>query len=282
MLNIGDKENMITREEIDFDKIYSFAAEEANFPLHSIREPNHANDIYRDLINGNAKYIAPVTINARTMAIIDGGNRYTAYKRAWDEGHDLKMRAMFIDIPIEDEGSEVVKINTTQKSWGIKDFKKKLDSECNESILRFNEFALGHDFCHGKVNKKTGIAPINMRYTMAFLLGKNESKCIKNGTISISKDDVAFANEIYPEVEAIYNALGYTATANWFENMIQGWYAFRSKTKYAKRYDRFGFDKYIEKLKEGFDTEQLTSSTIWEDRFSSVLCKLEEDSKRLG
>ena len=271
---------MITNEEVDFGKIYSFSKEEAvDIPLHSIREPNHANDIYKDLISGNAKHIAPVTINARTMAIVDGGNRYTAYKRAWDEGHDIKMKAIFVDIPVEDEANEVVKINTTQKSWSIKDFKKKLDSECNESILRLNEFALSHNLCHGKVNRKTGLAPINMRYTMAFLLGRNETRSIKDGTIRITNDDVEFAEDIYPEVEAIFDAIGYTATGNWLESFIHGWYAFRSKHKYVKRFNRFGFDKYLEKLKEGFDTEQLTSSTIWEDRFSSVLCRLENDSK---
>lgn len=267
------------KEEVDFERIYSFPKGEAEFPVHSIREPIHANSIYKDLINGRAKYIAPVTINARTMAIIDGGNRYTAYKRAWDEGHNLKMKAIFVDIPVEDEANEVVKINTTQYSWGIKDYKKKLETECNESIMRYNEFALSHDFCHGKVNKKTGAAKINMRYTMAFLLGRNASENIKNGTIKITKADVKFAEEIYPEVEAIFNALGYTATRAYFQNMVEGWYSFRDSRQYAERYNAFGFDKYLAKLKEGFDTEQVQSTPIWKDRFVSVLVALETDSK---
>jgi hypothetical protein len=268
-----------SKEEVDFNRIYHFTAEEMkDIPLHTIRVPSHANKIYKDLIGGKAKHMAPIIINAETMSVIDGGNRVTAYKRAWDEGYDFKIRAIFEDIPKEEEGDEVVTINTTQNSWGIRDFKKKLDDECNESIMRYNEFALSHDFCHGKF-KKDGTAPINMRYTMAFLLGRNDSNNIKDGSICITQEDVDFANEIYPEVAAIYNTLGYTSSGGWFETMIHAWYHFRDSKQYSKRFERFGFDKYLEKLKDGFDTEQVTSSSIWESRFSSVLVALETASK---
>lgn len=274
----------ITKDNVDYNKIYVLTQEDAcKTPLHGIRIINygHVNEIFVDIINGNATFMAPLAVNINNMAVVDGAHRYRAICKAWEAGYDFPMKVIFYDIPLETESDIVVKINTTQKSWTAKDYKHKLLAEDNCSIQRLDDFCMSHSLLHGPM-KKNGTCKTKDRYGMAFLRGENLTKSVKDGTINITKEDVEFANKIYPEVEAIYNTLGYTGTAGWFEYLIQGWYAFRDGSKTAKRFDKFGFDKYMEKMKEGFDTEQVLSKQIWQDRFTGVLTSLETDSKRLG
>lgn len=269
---------MITKNNVDYHKVYVLSKDDVNGYYHngirSLYEP-HIKEIEQDIINGNAKFMAPIEININTGGVIDGNHRFKAVKNAWEKGSDYKIEAIFRDISPEEEADIIVKKNTSQKSWTQKDFKHKLLVEGNKSAQRLNDFCLAHDMLHGK-KKKDGTVPTKDRYAMALLRGQNITKEIISGSIEITEDDVEFGNQLYAEVETLYNILGFQSTGGWFEFFLQGWYEFRSSNKFSKRLDKFGLDRFYEAMVDFFEREKVNSKAIYTQRFVSVLTELEK------
>jgi len=269
----------ITKDNVDYDKIYRFTKEDVDGYYHNgirtLYEP-HIKEIESDIMNGKAKFMAPIEINVNTGGVIDGNHRFKAAKNAWEKGSNFVIEAIFRDISAEEENDIIVKKNTSQKSWTQKDFKHKLLLEGNKSAKRLNDFCLSHDILHGK-QKKDGTIPTKDRYAMALLRGQNITKDIINGSVIISDEDVEFGEQLYKEVIKLYEILGYQSMGGgWFEYFLQGWYDFRSNNKYCKRLDKFGMDKYYEAIVDHFENEKIMSKAAYTDRFVSVLIELEK------
>jgi hypothetical protein len=270
----------ITKENVDYNRIYRFTKEDVDGYYHNgirtLYEP-HVKEIESDIINGKAKYMAPIEINVNTGGVIDGNHRFKATKNAWEKGSDFVIEAIFRDISAEEENDIIVKKNTSQKSWTQKDFKHKLLLEGNKSAMRLNDFCLSHDILHGK-QKKDGTIPTKDRYAMALLRGQNITKEITNGTVVITDEDVEFGEQLYKEVTKLYDILGYQSMGGgWFEYFLQGWYDFRSNNKYCKRVEKIGLDKYFEGIAEHFENEKIMSKAAYTDRFVAVLIELEKN-----
>lgn len=270
----------ITKENVDYNRIYRFTKEDVDGYYHNgirtLYEP-HVKEIESDIINGKAKYMAPIEINVNTGGVIDGNHRFKATKNAWEKGSDFVIEAIFRDISAEEENEIIVKKNTSQKSWTQKDFKHKLLLEGNKSAMRLNDFCLSHDILHGK-QKKDGTIPTKDRYAMALLRGQNITKEITNGTVVITDEDVEFGEQLYKEVTKLYDILGYQSMGGgWFEFFLQGWYDFRSNNKYCKRVEKIGLDKYFEGITEHFENEKIMSKAAYTDRFVAVLIELEKN-----
>lgn len=270
----------ITKENVDYNKIYRFTKEDVDGYYHNgirtLYEP-HVKEIESDIINGKAKYMAPIEINVNTGGVIDGNHRFKAAKNAWEKGSDFVIEAIFRDISSEEENDIIVKKNTSQKSWTQKDFKHKLLLEGNKSAKRLNDFCLNHEWLHGK-KKKDGTVPTKDRYAMALLRGQNITKEIINGSVVITDEDVEFGEQLYNEVTKLYNILGYQSMGGgWFEYFLQGWYDFRSNSKYCKRVEKIGLDKYFEGITEHFENEKIMSKAAYTDRFVAVLIELEKN-----
>lgn len=270
----------LRKTEVDFNRIYHYKKEDnVDFTLGGIRDTiqKHVNEIYTDIKNGDADYMAEIVVNINTWQIVDGQNRYTAILKAWRDGIDYDLEVRFRDIDPDKQTDVVKKINTTMYNWKKKDFVKMNIENGNESVERLITFCKTHDMCHGKFNKN-GECKTNDRYGMSFLVGGNiTQELLKDCTATISEEDVEFANEIHPEVMKIYKLCGYTTTAGWFETLIQGWYQFRSDARKQKPLEKMGgVDKYMERLEQMINTgvfnrEQIQSKQVWFERFCSVL-----------
>lgn len=272
----------ITKENVDYDRIYrlnkSNYEDLRSFSFNGIRvlyEP-HIKEIYNDIIKGKAVWMAPVEVNINTMGVCDGQHRVKAVLKAWEDGYDYELGVIFRDIPEETEAETVVRKNTTTKNWTQKDFKHKLLLEGNKNAKRLNDFCLNHELLHGK-KKKDGTVPTKDRYAMALLRGQNITNEIINGNVVITDDDVEFGEQLYEEVKALYDVLGYQSKGGgWYEYFLQGWYEFRSNNKYCKRVEKVGLDKYIESMPVLFENEKIMSKAVYVDRFVAVLIELEK------
>lgn len=270
---------MITKKNVDYSRIYKLTSADVDGYFHNgIRDlyENHVKEIESDILNGRAKYMAPVEININTGGVIDGNHRFKAAKNAWEKGSDFVLEAIFRDITPEEEADIIVKKNTSQKSWTKNDFKHKLLVEGNKSARRLNDFCLNHDMLHGKKKKKDGTYATKDRYAMALLRGQNITNELINGRVEISDDDVEFGEQLYNEAVTLYDILGFQSTGGWFEFFLQGWYEFRSNNKYCKRLDKFGLDRYYEAMVDNFEREKVNSKAIYLERFVSVLTELEK------
>ena len=268
----------ITKHNVDYHKIYELTQSDVDGLFHNgIRDlyEKHVKEIESDILNGRAKFMAPVEININTGGVIDGNHRFKAACNAWEKGSNFKLEAIFRDISPEEEADIIVKKNTSQKSWGQKDFKHKLLVEGNKSAKRLNDFCLQHAMLHGK-KKKDGTCVTKDRYAMALLRGQNVTKELISGTIEIIGDDVEFGEQLYNEAETLYKILGFQSTGTWFEYFLQGWYEFRSSNKFCKRLEKFGLDRYYEAMVDNFEREKVNSKAIYTQRFVSVLTELEK------
>ena len=268
----------ITKHNVDYHKIYELTKSDVDGLFHNgIRDlyEKHIKEIESDILNGKAKFMAPVEININTGGVIDGNHRFRAVLNAWEKGSDFKLEAIFRDISSEEETEIIVKKNTSQKSWTKTDFKHKLLVDGNKSAKRLNDFCLQHDMLHGK-KKKDGTCPTKDRYAMALLRGQNITNEIISGAIEITEDDVEFGEQLYNEAVTLYDILGFQSTGGWFEFFLQGWYEFRSSNKFCKRLEKFGLDRYYEAMVDNFEREKVNSKAIYTQRFVSVLTELEK------
>ena len=269
----------VTKENVDYHYIYEMNKEDnVSLKFNGIRviDKKHVKKIVKDIIDGNVKCMAPIEVNINNFGVMDGQHRLAAAQTAWEQGIDFTLEVIFRDLPIEEESDVVVKKNTSQKSWNQKDFKHKLLVEGNESAGRLNDFCLSHDLLHGKKPKSDGTFATKDRYAMAFLRGANITKELLNGSVKIDDDDVETGEQLYKEVEILYNRLGFLQTAGWFEYFIQGWYEFRTNNKYCKRIERFGLEKYYDMAAKTFDKEKMMSKQVYLERFVGVLQDLEK------
>lgn len=269
-----------SKDEVDFDRIYHFGKDDdVDFVLAGIRNVNekHIANIYNDIMSDNVKWMAPIEVNVFTWGVSDGQNRYEAAKRAWADGKEFDLSVIFRYEEDQDEERRIIcKKNSSQKSWTQKDYKLMYIKAKNSSVLLLDKFCLEHELCHGKINRN-GKCATKDRYAMSFLKGANVTNELKEGTLSIDKDDYDFGHTIYPEVIRIYELCGYTSTAGWFESLIQGWYEFRSSTKYSKRYNAMGgTEEYMKAIEADiadgkFNKEQVQSKQVWVSRFVTVM-----------
>lgn len=269
-----------TKENVDFDLIYKyninphFGAFKANRELKNA----HVKEIQSTIENGKykAQYIAPIRVDIGTMKITDGQHRNTAFCNAWENGSNEYMKVIFEDLP-QDEREKldiIVDINSTTDNWGITAFEHKLKEEGNKSMLNIESFGLSHKLCQ-KTNKKGETTGYYPRYVYAVLFGKNVTKDVKNGTISIAKKELEFGEKMYHEIEMLVDALGYEVNA-WFESFAHAWFNIRKNDNAnSSIVDEIGIEticKHIFKFFNGW--HPVTRKTDWENRFRAAIWEI--------
>lgn len=270
----------ITKENVDFKRIYDFTKEDCeNLGVHinGIRLTNnkHIVEISNPILNSHP-FIACIEVDINTMGIVDGQHRFEAYKKAWDSGYTGTMEVRFLDIPSEKYNETVRDKNIHSKNWTIKDYKIAAMRDGNPAMIKINEFCMSHDLLHGKI-KKDGTAQIKDRYAMAFLKGANVTNEIKNGTLKINKDDIDYAEEIYLEVVRLLDELQFKSTSAWFESFVQAWYDIRRDLRLVKRFEYVGMECYYNEVYT-MDRATTSSKYEWKERFIGIL-QIVEDKK---
>lgn len=269
-----------TKENVDYHHIYSFNRN-PNFGFFKANrdlKTKHVREIRLAIEDGKykAKYIAPIRVDIGTLKVVDGQHRNKAFIEAWERGSKEYMNVIFEDLPEDEkEKLDVVKdINSTTDNWGIEAYQHRLKEEGNQHMLNIESFGKSHPLCQ-KLNKKGEVVGYYPRYVYAILFGKNITKDIKEGAISISKEQQEFAEKIYKELEMLIDALGYDINS-WFESFAHAWYNIRLNDKAnSSLVDEIGIDvicKHIFKFFSGW--HPVTRKTEWENRFRAAIWEI--------
>lgn len=205
------------------------------------------------------------------IIVADGNHTLNAFRDAWAEGSTAVMRFRFLKAnpQTEEELRElIIQMNNTQKKWGIKDIVRAYVNARDKSISFLNNFAESHSLCRnrGKENGKPSI-----RYAGAFFKGENVTNAVKNRTLIITDEEKEYGFAIYPEVEALVGAVGWTKN-NWLETFIQGWWKVGNNPFVREVLDKYSFDAFVEYVKNNSMTwEQKPSRDYWDSIFTAAV-----------
>lgn len=270
----------ITKENVDYKRIYDLSkadCEELGIVLNGVRlcDEKHIKEIANPIIN-SSPFIPCIEVDINTMGIVDGQHRFEAYKRAWASGFTGTIEVRFLDIPKESYDDVVRDKNIHSKNWTVKDYMQAAKRKENNAMIIIDDFCDTHDLLHGKV-KKDGTSPKKYRYAMAFLKGANVTNEIKNCTLKITKDEIEYAEEIYPEVERLLKELNFSPSGAWFESFVQAWYDIRRDYRLVKRFANIPMESFYSHINK-MERATTTSKETWKERFIGIL-QVVEDKK---
>lgn len=288
-----------TMENVDYDRIYHFTPElidkivepldckeedKDKYIFHYFEgnrdvEDRHVAEVKNGVLYGKhkGKYYDNIRVDIPTMKIIDGQHRINGFRDAWLEGATDDLRVRFEVLP-DDEREAMEVISDIQKvsSWNLKAYEKRLRKEGNDAIISIDEFAQSHKLVQ-KLNKKGEMTGYTLRYVTAILLGRNATKEVKDGTITITEKDKMFGEKIYSEVEKLFESFGFEMGA-WFESFVHAWYSIRNKDMvYNEIIDKFGIDaiaKLIGRYFYGF--QPITRKSKWEEKLRDSICQINQ------
>lgn len=277
-----------TKDTVDYTRIYFYNDSRLSEKFRLIkgnREPNksHINEIKRSIMNEpyNSLYIAPIRVDINTFNVLDGQHRLLSFRKAWADGCDEPLKVIFEDAPIHQNETldVIVAINTTQKNWGIKAYEHRLREIGDDAVKKMDEFGKSHYLQF----TKSGEPKPNPRYTYALLFGKNVTKEIKDGTISLTEEDILFGDKIHKEVSQMKDVLLYEVNGvSWLESFTCAWWSIRKNDFiYNEILEKIGVDNFIKTLPEFFDGYQYaTRKTEWETRFRTAIGEMKRTLKK--
>ena len=278
----GNLVNVIpTKDNVEYNKIYyytdrnlvdKFGFYKANRPLNK----QHIKEIREEFDNGqyHGKYVAPIRVNINNLNIADGQHRKVAFVESVSDEAYLKV--IFEDFPIDEIAAMdvVVDINSSTDNWGITAYANRLKTDGNKAILNIEEFGKTHKLTQ-KVNRSGEVVGYFPRYVYAIVLGRNATKEVKDGSITVTKKDLEFGEKMYDELEKLVDALGYEMNS-WFESFAAAWYNIRLKDgANSALVDKFGIDTICKHIHDYFKGWQVvTRKTEWENRFRAAIWEI--------
>lgn len=258
-----------TKGKVDFDVIYRYNNPEAlsflNRPLGQ-RDlvPKTIASVTKAINDGTTETISPIMADIRNMNLIDGNNRYEAFKRAWAKGLTPELKLIFIPY-----GTEQMIDIQNQATWKDPNYIKFHIEHGDENVKKIWEFGRSHRLLrNGK--------GISVSYVGAILIGGRllphlrKDKC----DIELTEEVMEKAEKLYNEVETIFDAIGYKQSA-WFETMCLAWYAIRNNKEnamYSVIVDRMGVKRFCA-ISGAFlkQTPQERSTPQWIEYFQKYL-----------
>ena len=278
----GNLVNVIpTKNNVEYNKIYyytdrnlvdKFGFYKANRPLNK----RHIKEIKEEFDNGqyHGKYVAPIRVNINNLNIADGQHRKVAFVESVSDEAYLKV--IFEDFPIDEIAAMdvVVDINSSTDNWGITAYANRLKTDGNKAILNIEEFGKSHKLTQ-KVNRSGEVVGYFPRYVYAIVLGRNATKEVKDGSITVTKEDLEFGEKMYDELEKLVDALGYEMNS-WFESFALAWRNIRLNGKNdSEVIDKLGFDTICKHIHYYFKGHQIvTRKTEWENRFRVAIWEI--------
>ena len=278
----GNLVNVIpTKDNVEYNKIYyytdrnlvdKFGFYKANRPLNK----RHIKEIKEEFDNGqyHGKYVAPIRVNINNLNIADGQHRKVAFVESVSDEAYLKV--IFEDFPIDEIAAMdvVVDINSSTDNWGITAYANRLKTDGNKAILNIEEFGKSHKLTQ-KVNRNGEVVGYFPRYVYAIVLGRNATKEVKDGSITVTKKDMEFGEKMHDELEKLVDALGYEMNS-WFESFALAWRNIRLNGKNdSEVIDKLGFDTICKHISDYFKGYPLVGrKTKWEQRFRDAIWQI--------
>lgn len=111
---------------------------------------------------------------------------------------------------------------------------------------------------------------------MSFIYGRRVDKEVKDLSLTISKAQLDYAEQIYTEVLGMFKAMKYKRQ-NYLEAMVQSWYSLRKdkKTTFNWYIDEMGMDFVYDNIYHEMANYQLTTKKPdWDCKFSQIIQNL--------
>ena len=209
-------------------------------------------------------YFSPITVNKRTNNIIDGQHRWTAFIELVDEGKlpaDSTLDVKYIDVPEEKEKEAIVNANVNSKNWSLDDYIFSF-SKKNENYEKLIEWCANHMLCNdGKKYK--------YRYGAAMLSGRGCSKELKDGTFTLTQENLDMGEQVHDELVDILEILGKKMSNPFMEALAVSWIGVRHLYPYNV------WRKEIKAKKNMLIKKPSENQKEWNDIFALILRAIE-------
>lgn len=218
----------------------------------------HVNKLKERMKNDLQSFPA-ITVNSVTNNVTDGQHRLTAFQRLVDEGQlpaDSTIYVMYINKPAEKEMEEIIDANTGSVNWSLDNFIES-HSKRNFDYQKLNEFCMSHVLCNDGNKKK-------YRYGAAMLKGVNCVKSLKDGTFSLTIEEIKKGEIIHDELLEILTILKFQLKGNFVETLSTSWSEVR---------DFHTFKEWIKELKlkkNALSKKNHDNKKDWDEIFGSL------------
>lgn len=179
----------------------------------------------------------PITVNTRTGRLIDGQHRVRAIVKMIEQDilpNNYRYDVMLIDIPEEDERTEVINANIHSKGWTqfnyIQFYMEDVGDDISKNYKMLDDWCKDHQLT---APKRVNSSP-KYRYGAAMMKGVGCSSILKNGDFKVTKEELNEAHKIHNEIVEILKIMDRLSACSWLENMAISWYNARRDTDFNK------------------------------------------------
>lgn len=245
-------------------------------PYERDLRPKHVKEIKEVMLRGG--YMPSITVNLRTLNIIDGQHRWRAWIDAVDEGCTDDLKVEFVDEPLEKEYVLFRFLNSGLSASNKDIFKVAVDNGVT-NVTKLNDFAKSH--APFTWNRRSGKAKIKLVETLIFGSPKGGYAKKHGDYDNITDEMLTYADIIATEVQKIFELAGFDGSGSKDSTFSGAWWIFRQRNPYTNGYnnvnaeavDKIGLEKFTKRLKDyvidnhGFDT---LNQTDWTNAFFEV------------
>lgn len=197
------------------------------------------------------RWLPPIIISS-DMLCCDGQHRWRAFKELIDEGFDVKLRVILVNVP--NPLRFAIELNSNQKRWINEDYLRAYVAENLESYVLLNKFIEKHNRFKGQL--KAAVQLLTETYN---------AEQFKNGLISITIDSVLNAEEIIKELEEFSKM--FNSNIFFKRDVILGWVNARKKIS-----ETMSFSEYLDMFKQ-FSFPEKDSQVVWMEHYLKVTLK---------
>jgi len=265
-----------TKDNVDYDRIYHYTTAEAldNFVFVDFNRDTYDKNVakilkqIKDETHGST-FIPAIAVDINTMIVVDGQNRDIAFKKAMKEGVDTDVKVIYYDVP-EEYLDTLIKVLQDGKAWSNKDYFHRAIANNNTACKKIEEWCEKHrELCADK-------SGINRSYAMSFIYGRRVDKEVKDLSLTITKQQLDFSEQIYTEILGMFKAMKYKRQ-NFIEGMVQSWYGLRKDKNSDNNFfiNDMGMDFIYDNIYFEMENYQPTSKkTDWDSKFGQIIRSL--------
>lgn len=199
----------------------------------------------------------PITVNVETNNVIDGQHRLKAFQSLVASGRinpNSTIRVQYISVPPELEIPVIIDANTHSKNWTINDYIESYISGGYVDYIRLYDWCLGHELTSRNGKPK-------YRYGAAIIKGFSCQRELKAGTLTINREEVENAEDVYNEMIAIMNIFKMPKNGAYIETFATIWCKYRNLCPFADWIEAFEYDN---ELPDNFNYKTRSFKTLFE------------------
>lgn len=205
-------------------------------PYNRKIDKKHLNNIKRGMVTDLANFPA-IQVNTTTNNEIDGHHRRLAYLELIKEGKlpkDARLKVEFITVPESGEYGLLKSLNNGQDPWNLKNYCESYVEQGNENYIKLQELGRRHPI------STMGVG-IKWRYPKAATKGTTGSTDLKDGTFTVTDEEIKFGDKILKESSQLAGLVGLPLKGQAMERLIASW----SKKRRNSDVYSIPFDKFV-------------------------------------